>query len=78
MTQPIDGRYEVIRPLSFGGFGITYLALGYTPPVADCSWSGLWCMASRMALYVMGRAEEDSEGWCPRQPQRLGIPDKIR
>jgi len=26
MTQSIDGRYEVIKPLSSGGFGITYLA----------------------------------------------------
>ncbi|MBD2424428.1 serine/threonine-protein kinase [Phormidium sp. FACHB-1136] len=26
MTQLIDGRYEVIKPLSSGGFGITYLA----------------------------------------------------
>ncbi|MEY3297152.1 MAG: hypothetical protein RLZZ597_412 [Cyanobacteriota bacterium] len=26
MTQLIDGRYEVIKPLSSGGFGITHLA----------------------------------------------------
>jgi serine/threonine protein kinase len=26
MTQLIDGRYEVIKPLSAGGFGVTFLA----------------------------------------------------
>jgi serine/threonine-protein kinase len=36
MTQLIDGRYEVIKPLSAGGFGVTFLAKDLRRPGQPC------------------------------------------